>query len=290
MRTDDPYGVIKKFTSSLWLAQTDFWHPHQGWTNQTPPFSGGGWIAGLEFDCIEKRGQIFGQRSEWINVITLIAKFCLQLWVFCENPAAPLREPGPNRTFTWRIFCVSPSSTIKTYRFEIQSNISLELTKLSIDQMPAPFMVNMFNPDLFHISITILCTMSTFSARMYAVYVLLVQKGLSSLGGGWGVKCLFMLFFKTKLLEKAFQRARQNGFPLCTILLLFFSWLSSCHVNVRSCVCVTVRRGSNILPGHLLIFSFLIVTLFRSRIPHRQSVGPVATSGTSKHKGKQPQR
>lgn len=105
-----------------------------------------------------------------------------------------------------------------------------------------------------------------------------------------------VLFFKTKLLEKAFQRAWQNGFPLCAILLLFFFLgsapvMSNVHARAFMCVCVTVRReGSNILLGHLLIFSFLIVTFFRSRIPHRRPVRPVATAGTSEREGTQPQR
>lgn len=90
MCTDDPYGVIKKFSSSLWLAQTDIWHPHQGWAgvhlkaNQDLHFS----IAGWQFGCIEKRGQILAQNAQNGLMSSLVANFCLQFRVFCVNPAA----------------------------------------------------------------------------------------------------------------------------------------------------------------------------------------------------------
>lgn len=89
-----PFGLLRHLASSPGLNQGS---PK---TNQHLHFQEEDDVL-VEFDCIEKRGNILGQRSEWTHAITLVANFCLQFWVFCVNPfdhyvhqvqTEPLRE------------------------------------------------------------------------------------------------------------------------------------------------------------------------------------------------------
>lgn len=193
MCTDDPYGVIKKLTSSLWLAQTDFWHPHQGWTRLHLKVSLRVWLDWKQRQNFRSKVRMDSCYNSGVQLLSSVLGILCKSWSITFRA---LREPGPNPTLTWTIFCISPSSPIKTHRFEIQSNISVDLTKLSIVRPAA---------GSFHAEYVQSRFISYFDNYFMHHGRLLSRdaRGLRSAGAGRSVKfvvgvggeCLSMLFF-----------------------------------------------------------------------------------------------